>query len=208
MSFSIWILSGANLETVTHWVSKINCLQLRVRNGGEGGWTHGDKWQSTSGEMPCLGWCTGNRLLPARKWSGKHRPAYISPLALRRALLVLRHQGSAFVRMEPIVNIAAAFLKDLKYLWWLSGVSPWGLEFLRPPDSLPPGSWVNVHDVKGLGQIYVWVRENVWLHFKSFQKYRVYPYLMFIPNIWSFPAITDSYLFIINSLWRKWHRNA
>lgn len=46
------------------------------RRGNTGG---GNKWQNPSTEMPCLGWCTGNRLLPARKWSGKQRPAYISP---------------------------------------------------------------------------------------------------------------------------------
>lgn len=98
MSVSIWILSGPNLEIVIQRVLKINCLQLRgVSQKWRRGNSRGNKWQSPSAEMPCLGWCTGNRLLPARKLSGKHGLDYISPPALRWALLVQRHQGSSFL---------------------------------------------------------------------------------------------------------------
>lgn len=38
MSFSILILSGANLENVTHCVLKINCLQLRIQRARGGNW--------------------------------------------------------------------------------------------------------------------------------------------------------------------------
>lgn len=98
---------------------EIVCSWVKLRGGGG------------SGEISCLSWCAGNGLSPARKWSGEHRPAYISPPAFKfkkkKKKLARRYNSSNTRPRRPRLTLLQClfyFLKDKCF-----ATRPWLLDF-------------------------------------------------------------------------------